>query len=111
MGFVSNVVWLTVVLYTRRKPNGKFHMDLKGVERLECITLFTEVAFQLSGNFIYFVLNFARSSGKKNWKCDSEELFERKLVYFVLHYSRKRFFRKGFHPELRNLFIRILYGL
>ena len=27
---------------------------------------------------------------KNNWKCDSQELFERKLVvYFVLHYSRK----------------------
>ena len=33
---------------------------------------------------------------------DSQELFERKLVvYFVLHYSRKRFFRKGFDAELR----------
>ena len=52
--------------------------------------------------YIYFVLNSAQSSGKrKNWKCDSEELFERKLiVYFVLHYSRKRFVRKGFDPEL-----------
>ena len=40
------------------------------------------------------VINSAQSSGKKNnWKCDSKELFERKLVvYFVLHYSRKRFF-------------------
>ena len=40
------------------------------------------------------VINYAQSSGKKNnWKCESQELFERKLVvYFVLHYSRKRFF-------------------
>ena len=40
------------------------------------------------------VINSAQSSGKKNnWKRDSQELFERKLVvYFVLHYSRKRFF-------------------
>ena len=40
------------------------------------------------------VINSAQSSGKKNnWKCNSQELFERKLVvYFVLHYSRKRFF-------------------
>ena len=31
--------------------------------------------------YIYFVLNSAQSSGKKNkWKCDSEKLFERKLV-------------------------------
>ena len=40
------------------------------------------------------VINSAQSLGKKNnWKCDSQELFERKVVvYFVLHYSRKRFF-------------------
>ena len=40
------------------------------------------------------VINSAQSSGKKNnWKCNSQELFERKLVvYFVLHYSRKKFF-------------------
>ena len=45
---------------------------------------------------------------KNNWKCDSEDLlfslvknyFERKLVIHVLlHYLRKRFFRKGFDPE------------
>ena len=69
-------------------------MGLKGIERLECITLFTEVASQLSGNLHLFVLNSEQSSGKKNnWKCDSQELFERELVvYFLLHYSRKRFF-------------------
>ena len=45
--------------------------------------------------YIYFVLNSAKV--KKKWKCDSEELFERKLVVsFVLHYLRSRFFRKGF---------------
>ena len=40
---------------------------------------------------LYFVVNSAQSSGKKNnWKCDSQYIFERKLVvYFVLHYSRK----------------------
>ena len=40
------------------------------------------------------VINSAQSSGKNNnWKCDSQELFERKVVvYFVLHYSRKGFF-------------------
>ena len=43
---------------------------------------------------------------KNNWKCDSEELLERKLVvYFVL---RKRFFRKEFNLELRNVFICIV---
>ena len=54
MSIVSNVVWLTLVLYTRLKPNGKFRMGLKGIERLECITLFTEVASQLSGNLHLF---------------------------------------------------------
>ena len=44
--------------------------------------------------FVLFVLNSAHSSGKKNnWKCDSQEIFERKLVVnFLFHYSRKRFF-------------------
>ena len=91
MSFVSNFVWRTVVLYTRLKPNGKFRMGLKGIEHLDYITLFT----QLSGNLHLFVLNSEQSSGKKkiNWKCDSQELFERDLdVYFLLHYSRKRFF-------------------
>ena len=65
MSFVSNVVWLTVVLYTRLKPNCKFRMGLKGIERLECITLLNEVASQLSGNLHLFLLNSAQSSGKK----------------------------------------------
>ena len=54
-----------------------FFMDLtniEGIERLECITVFTEVASKLSGNIVTFVLNSAKV--KKNWKCDSEELFE-----------------------------------
>ena len=65
MRFVSNVVCRTVVLYKRLKPNGKFRMGLKGIERLECITLFSEVASQLSGNLQLFVLNSEWSSGKK----------------------------------------------
>ena len=40
-------------------------MGLKGIERLECITVFTEVASQLLKIYIYFVLNFAQCSGKK----------------------------------------------
>ena len=46
--------------------------------------------------YIYFALKPAQSSGKKNkWQCESEEFFERRfVVYVVLHYSRKRFFRK-----------------
>ena len=52
----------------------------------------------------------AQSSGKKNnWKCDGQELFERKrAVYFLLHYSRKRFFMEGFEPEI--YFVAITYG-
>ena len=44
--------------------------------------------------FVLFVLNSAQSSGeKKKLQCDSQELFERNLVvYFLLHYSRKRVF-------------------
>ena len=40
MSFVSNVVWRTVVLYTRLKPNGKFRVGLKGIQHLDCVTLF-----------------------------------------------------------------------
>ena len=38
------------------------------------------------------VINSAQCSGKKNhWKCNSQELFERKLVvYFVLHYFKEK---------------------
>ena len=50
----------------------------------------TEVASLLSG----------QSLGEKKWKCENGELFEIMLVYFVPHYSRKRFFRRGFDPEL-----------
>ena len=98
MRFVSNFIRLTLMLCTTLKPNGKFCMGLtniEGIERLECICVFRSRS-ELSGKIHYFVLNSAQSSGKKNWKCDSEQLFKRKLViYFVLHYSRKRFFRKA----------------
>ena len=76
-------------------------MGLKAMERLECIKVFTEVTSQLLTIYIYFVLNSAQSSGKKKRKTGSEEIFKRKLVYFVLHYSRSRFFRKVY-PELRD---------
>ena len=72
-------------------------MDLtnnEGFDRLEYITVFTEVASCLV-SYIYFVLNSAKV--KKKWKCDSEKLFEWKLVFsFVLYYLQSRFFRKGF---------------
>ena len=47
-------------------------------------------------------------SGKKKWKYDSQELFETKLVdYFVHHCSRRRFFRKGFEPEVHGNLTRL----
>ena len=54
-----------------------FLMDLTNIdaiERLECITVFTEIASKLSGNLHLFCSQL--SKGKKNWKCDREELFE-----------------------------------
>ena len=68
--------------------------NIEGIERLECITVFTEVASKLSGNLHLLCSQLCK--GKKKWKCDSEELFELKLVSFVLHYLRSRFFRKRF---------------
>ena len=71
-----------------------------------CSTKTEKESNTVSGSVIsvvwLFVFNSAQSSGKKNnWKCDSQDLFERKrVVHFVLHYSRKNFFRKGFDPEI-----------
>ena len=53
VSFVSNVIWLTVVLCTRLKPNGKFCMGLKGIDALNA-SVFTEVASQLSCNLYLF---------------------------------------------------------
>ena len=53
MSFVSN----NLVLCTTLKSNGKFCMGLtntEGMERLEYITVFTEVASKLSGNLYLF---------------------------------------------------------
>ena len=50
--------------------------------------------------FIYLLATL-QSPQEKKWKCDSQELFERKLfVYFLLYYSKKRLFRIGFDPEI-----------
>ena len=113
MRFVSNVIWLTLMLCTTLKPNGKFCVGLtniEGIECLKCICVYWSRS-QLSGNLHYFVLISAQSSDKKKWKYNCEELFKRKLVvYFVLHYSRKRFFRKGVLPELSEIYL-IAYAL
>ena len=54
-----------------------FLMDLtniEGIERLEFITVFTEGASKLSGKLHSFFTQLCKV--KKNWKCDSEKLFE-----------------------------------
>ena len=38
--------------------------NIEGIERLECITVFTEVASKLSGKLHYFVLNSAKVKKK-----------------------------------------------
>ena len=55
-----------MVLYTTPKSNGNFFMDLtniEGIENLECITVFTEVASKLSGNLHLFCNGLCK--GKK----------------------------------------------
>ena len=70
-----------MVLHTILKSNGNLFMDLtniEGIERLECITVFTEVASKLSGNLHLFCTQLCK--GKKNWKCDSEKLLNESLL-------------------------------
>ena len=58
-----------MVLYTTLKSNGNSFMDLtntEGIERLECITVFTEVAFKLSGKLHSFCTQLCRAKVKKN---------------------------------------------
>ena len=40
-------------------------MGVKGIERLECITVFTKSHLSLLLSYIYFVLNSVQFSGKK----------------------------------------------
>ena len=57
-----------MVLYTTLKSNGNFFMDLtniEGIERLECITVFTEVASKFSGNLHLFCTQLCKGK-KKN---------------------------------------------
>ena len=64
MSIVSNVVWLTVVLYTRLKPNGKFRMGLKESNALNASHCLLKSHLSCLAICIYFVLNSAQSSGK-----------------------------------------------
>ena len=46
---------LCCLICTTLKPSGKFCMGvIEGIERIECITAFTEVASQLSDNLHLF---------------------------------------------------------
>ena len=46
--------------------------NIEGIERLECITVFTVVASKLSSNLRLFCTQLCKGK-KKNWKCDSED--------------------------------------
>ena len=56
-----------LVLNTTPKSNGNFFMDLtniEGIERLECITVLTEVASKLSGNLHIFCTQLCKGEKK-----------------------------------------------
>ena len=48
--------------------------NIEGIELLECITVFAEGAYQLSGNLHLFCTQLC--TVEKIWRWDSEELFE-----------------------------------
>ena len=88
-----------MVLYATLKSDGKI-MDLtniEGIERLECITLFTEVASKLSGNLHLFCTQLCKGKKKfgnvtvKNYL--NESLLS--LLCFII-YGQGSFDRKGF---------------
>ena len=97
MSFVSNVIWLTVVFMYKAEANGKFCRGFKGIERLEGITLFTEVASQWSGNLLFFYSTLHSLQVKKNGnvavKNYTKESFL-SLLCFIIH--GKRSSEKGF---------------
>ena len=105
-----------MVLCTALKPNGKFSgnfnkeglsKDREGIEDLYWICDLCCLAI-----FIYLYSTLHNLQVKNNWKRNNEELFERKLVvYLVLHYSRKKFFRKGFDLEIYFVAYSNLTGL
>ena len=56
-----------MVLYTTLKSNGNSFMDLtniQGIERLECITVFTEVASKMSGKLHSFCTKLCKGKNK-----------------------------------------------
>ena len=72
-------------------------MGLKNIEEIDALNTSVRVYWSrisVVSNvaiYIYFVVNSAQSSGKHNWKCDSEDLFERKL--FLV--SQELFWKKA----------------
>ena len=55
--------------------------NIEGIERLECITVFTEVASKLSGKLhVHSFYDSTQQKVKKNWKCDSEKLLNESLL-------------------------------
>ena len=59
---MENVLW---VLQTFKESNAFITSQCLLKSHLSCLAI-----------YIYFVLNSTQYSGRKNWKCDSEELFE-----------------------------------
>ena len=57
MSFVS-IYFTNLLLYTIPKSN------TEGIERLECITVFTKVAFKLSGNLHVFCIQLCKDNKK-----------------------------------------------
>ena len=62
---VSNIILQTVLLCRTLTASGKFSLGVKGIERLECITVFTEVVSQLCGNLHLLCSQAVKFSGKK----------------------------------------------
>ena len=88
-----------LVLHTTLKSNGNFFMDLtniEGIERFECITVFTEVASKLSFNLHLFCTQLCKGNKKignvtvKNYL--NESLLS--LLCFIIYGQGS--FEKGF---------------
>ena len=73
------------------KTNGKFCMGFKnitGIARLECICkCFVKLHLSYMAIYIFFLHSIPHSLDlqvKHNWKCDSEDLYERKACSAVV---------------------------
>ena len=88
---------LCTTLKRNEKFSGSLWVDREGIEHLKWICDLCCLAICI---YLYSTLHSFQIKNNK-WKFDNQELFERKLaVYFVLHYSSKTFFRKGYDPEI-----------